>query len=118
IMALSEEAHFAFAKQVALDWRELVREKKLLILQSPTASIANVDSFISVGRARTRTSSMFTGEKRDSSFYRASFFKPPKELDIERRTGSMDADRIRVNEELNLYIYPPVPVTEEARISL
>lgn len=117
-MALSEEAHFAFAKQVALDWRELVREKKLLMLQSPTTSIANADSFISYARARYRTSSMFTGEKRDSAFYRGSFFKPAKELDIQRRAGSMDADRIKVNEELNLYIYPPIPVTEEARASL
>ncbi|XP_017108993.2 uncharacterized protein [Drosophila bipectinata] len=117
-MAFVEEAHFAFAKKVALDWRELVREKKFQMLETPTESLANVESLVSMARSKARTSSMFTAERRESSFYRATFSKPPRELEIERRAGSMDPDRIRVNEDLNLYIYPPVQVTEEARMSL
>ncbi|KAH8275031.1 hypothetical protein KR018_011318, partial [Drosophila ironensis] len=116
-MAFAEDP-MVFVKQVALDWRELVREKKNMMLMSPSMSIMNQESLADVPVSRLRASSMLSREKRESSFYRANFPQKQQELTIERREGSMNAARILVNETLNLYVYPPIHVTPEARESL
>ncbi|KAH8379252.1 hypothetical protein KR009_003871, partial [Drosophila setifemur] len=123
-MTLPDDINLAYLKQVALDWRELVRERKDVILRSPTMSM--VESLPTVAPIDTidrsyqpaRPGSMVAVEKRESSFYRGNFGQAAPQLQIEHRRGSMEAARIRVNEVVNLYIYPPIPVTEELRRSL
>ncbi|XP_052847144.1 uncharacterized protein LOC128259053 [Drosophila gunungcola] len=118
-MALADDSNFAFVKQVALDWRELVREKRQSLILSPTLSTLADESQMMMADSKSRTQSMIPAERRDSSFYRHRFSQQPKEpMEIEHRPGSMDASRIRVNDDVELFIYLPITVTESVRASV
>ncbi|XP_016969259.1 uncharacterized protein LOC108037242 [Drosophila rhopaloa] len=118
-MALADESNYTYVKQVALDWRELVREKRQTMTLSPTISMLAEESQLRMAEPKSRTQSMIPAERRDSSFYRHRFSQQPKEpIEIEHREGSMEASRIRVNDDVQLYIYQPIRVTDSVRASV
>ncbi|EDX07032.1 uncharacterized protein LOC6734427 [Drosophila simulans] len=118
-MALVDESNYAYVKQVALDWRELVREKRKSNLFSPTISMQAVESQQPIGDTRSRTQSMIPAERRESSFYRHRFSQQAKPVEIERQeVGSMEPDRIRVSGDVLLYIYQPIFVSNARMASI
>ncbi|XP_017066345.1 uncharacterized protein LOC108104667 [Drosophila eugracilis] len=117
-MALADESNFAYVKQVALDWREMVREKHQSLLMSPTQSLWGDESQLRMAGTRSRTQSMIPDERRASSFYRHRFSQQEKPLVIERREGSMEPSRIRINDELQIYIFQPIYVSPALRASI
>lgn len=117
--ALVDESNYAYLKQVALDWRELVREKRKSNIFSPTISMQAVDSQQPIGDTRSRTQSMIPAERRESSFYRHRFSQQAKPVEIEcQEVGSMEPDRIRVSGDILLYIYQPIFVSNTVMASI
>lgn len=119
-MALADESNYGYVKQVALDWRESVRERRNMEQVTPTQSMLDQEQSLqrlAESQARGRGSAI-NAERRDSSFYRQSFSRGAKAVEIERNEGNMESDRIRVSEDVNLYLHQPVPITNEIRSSL
>ncbi|XP_037718393.1 uncharacterized protein LOC119552715 [Drosophila subpulchrella] len=118
-MALADESNFAYVKQVALDWRELVRERRQSQIFSPTLSMLAEESQLRMAETKSRTQSMIPAERRDSSFYRHRFSLESKPLEIEQQeVGSMEPARIKVSENVHLFIYQPIPVSPSVRASI
>ncbi|EDV50049.1 uncharacterized protein LOC6545161 [Drosophila erecta] len=118
-MALVDEGNYAYVKQVALDWRELVREKRQSNLFSPVLSMQAVESEQRMADTRSRTQSMIPAERRESSFYRHRFSQPAKPVEIEcQEASSMEPDRIRVSGNVLLYIYQPIIVSKTVMDSI
>ncbi|EDW92721.1 uncharacterized protein LOC6532236 [Drosophila yakuba] len=118
-MALVDESNYAYVKQVALDWRELVREKRQSNLFSPVMSMQTVESQQRMADTKSRTQSMIPAERRESSFYRHRFSQPAKPVEIEcQEPLSMEPDRIRVSGDVLLYIYQPILVSRDRMASI
>ncbi|XP_017057718.1 uncharacterized protein LOC108098997 [Drosophila ficusphila] len=116
-MALADEGNYAFVKQVALDWRELVRERRQSLL-SPTQSIWMEDAQLPMVEPKARTVSMIAAERRESSFYRHRFSQPMPVAIERREVGSILADFIQVSDDVQLFIYQPIHVSPSLRASI
>ncbi|XP_017011298.3 uncharacterized protein [Drosophila takahashii] len=117
-LAMPDEGNFAYVKQVATDWRELVREKHQSQIFSPTLSMLAEDSQLRMVDTKSRTQSMIPAERRESSFYRHRFTLESKPVQIERRElGSMEPDFIKVSEGVSLFIYQPIYISPSAKAS-
>ncbi|KAH8349903.1 hypothetical protein KR084_009089, partial [Drosophila pseudotakahashii] len=104
--------------QVAMDWRELVREKRQSQIFSPTLSMLADESQLRMVDTKSRTQSMIPAERRESSFYRHRFALESQPVEIERRElGSMEPDFIKVSDGVSLFIYQPIYITPSARAS-
>ncbi|KAH8236142.1 hypothetical protein KR032_009106, partial [Drosophila birchii] len=119
-MALSDETNFGYVKQLALDWREATRERRYLDMISSTSLVAaeRSDHRVNDSKSRGRGNSLICAERRSSSFYRQSFSKGNKAVEIERRAGNTESDRIRVSTDVSLYLHQPVPLNDALRASL
>ncbi|XP_016955207.1 uncharacterized protein LOC108028074 [Drosophila biarmipes] len=118
-MALADESNFAYVKKVALDWRELVRERRMSQILSPTLSMLAEESQLRMAGAKSRTQSMIPAERRDSSFYRHRFSLESKPVEIEQQeVGSMEPARIKVSDNVHLFIFQPIPVSPSVRASI
>ncbi|KAH8322319.1 hypothetical protein KR059_012474, partial [Drosophila kikkawai] len=119
-MALADENHLEYVKQVVQDWRESVRERRNMDLYSATSSlvVSEKNMHFTDSKPRGRGNPMGTSERRESSFYHQTFSKGNNPVEIERSEGNTESDRIRVGNDVNLYLHQPVPINNAIRASL